>query len=87
MDSDLALRLLTDTLLAAVKMSAPILLATLAVGLVVSIVQVVTQIQEMTLTFVPKVAVVVLVCVVLGSWMLSVAVELAKRMFAVAAGL
>jgi len=87
MDSDLALRLLTDTLLAAVKMSAPILLATLAVGLVISIVQVVTQIQEMTLTFVPKVAVVVLVCVVLGSWMLSVAVELAKRMFAVAAGL
>ena len=87
MDSDLALRLLTDTLLAAVKISAPILLATLAVGLVVSIVQVVTQIQEMTLTFVPKVAVVVLVCVVLGSWMLSVAVELAKRMFAVAAGL
>jgi len=87
MDSDLALRLLTDTLLAAVKMSAPILLATLAVGLVISIVQVVTQIQEMTLTFVPKVAVVVLVCVVLGSWMLSVAIELAKRMFAVAAGL
>lgn len=87
MDTDLALRLLTDTLLAAVKMSAPILLATLAVGLVISIVQVVTQIQEMTLTFVPKVAVVVLVCVVLGSWMLSVAVELAKRMFGVAAGL
>jgi len=87
MDTDLALRLLTDTLLAAVKMSAPILLATLAVGLVISIVQVVTQIQEMTLTFVPKVAVVVLVCVVLGSWMLSVAVELAKRMFTVAAGL
>jgi flagellar biosynthetic protein FliQ len=87
MDTDLALRLLTDTLLAAVKMSAPILLATLAIGLVISIVQVVTQIQEMTLTFVPKVAVVVLVCVMLGGWMLSVAVELAKRMFEVAAGL
>jgi flagellar biosynthetic protein FliQ len=41
----------------------------------------------MTLTFVPKVAVVVLVCVMLGGWMLSVAVELAKRMFEVAAGL
>jgi flagellar biosynthetic protein FliQ len=87
MDADFALRLMTDTLLAAVKMSAPILLATLAVGLVVSVLQVVTQIQEMTLTFVPKVIVVVMVCVLLGSWMLAVAVELAKHMFEVAAHL
>lgn len=87
MDADFALRLMSDTLLAAVKMSAPILLATLVVGLVVSVLQVVTQIQEMTLTFVPKVIVVVMVCVVLGGWMLSVAVELAKHMFEVAAHL
>ena len=87
MDSDFAIRLLTDTLLAAVKMSAPILLATLAVGLLISIVQVVTQIQEMTLTFVPKVIVVVLVCMMFGSWMLSIATELAKRMFETAAGM
>lgn len=87
MDSDFAIRLLTDTLLAAVKMSAPILLATLVVGLLISIVQVVTQVQEMTLTFVPKLSVVVVVCLGLGSWMLSVAIELAKRMFEVAAGL
>jgi flagellar biosynthesis protein FliQ len=86
-DSDFAIRLLTDTLLAAVKMSAPILLATLVVGLVISIVQVATQIQEMTLTFVPKIVVVVVVCLMLGSWMLSVAVELAKRMFETAAAL
>lgn len=85
MDADFALRLMTDTLLAAVKMSAPILLATLVVGLVVSIAQVVTQIQEMTLTFVPKVIIVVITCVVLGGWMLSIAVELAQRMFEVAA--
>jgi len=87
MDSDFAIRLMTDTLLAAVKMSAPILLATLVVGLLISIVQVVTQVQEMTLTFVPKVIVVVLICVTMGSWMLSVATELAKRMFETAAGL
>lgn len=87
MDADFAIRLLTDTLLAAVKMSAPILLTTLAVGLLISIVQVVTQVQEMTLTFVPKVIVVVLVCLMFGSWMMSVAVELAKRMFEAAAGL
>ena len=87
MDSDLAIRLLTETLLAAAKMSAPLLLATLAVGLLISIVQVVTQIQEMTLTFVPKLAVVVIVCIALGGWMLSIAVELAKRMFGIAGGL
>lgn len=87
MDADFAIRLMTDTLLAAVKMSAPILLATLAVGLLISIVQVVTQVQEMTLTFVPKVIVVVVVCITMGGWMLSVATELAKRMFETAAGM
>ncbi|MFC0677972.1 flagellar biosynthetic protein FliQ [Lysobacter korlensis] len=87
MEADFALRLMTETLLAAVKMSAPILLATLVVGLLVSVVQVVTQIQEMTLTFVPKVAVVVIACITLGGWMLSVAVELAKRMFEAAAAM
>ena len=84
MDSDLALRLMTDMLLSAAKMSAPILLATLVVGLLISIVQVATQIQEMTLTFVPKLIVVIAVCLGLGSWMLSVAVELSKRMFELA---
>lgn len=87
MDSDFAVRLLMDTLLAAVKMSAPLLLATLVVGLVISIVQVATQIQEMTLTFVPKIVAVVVVCLVMGGWMLAVATELAKRMFETAAAL
>jgi flagellar biosynthesis protein FliQ len=87
MDSDLALRLLADTLIAAAKMSAPLLLATLVVGLLVSIVQVVTQIQEMTLTFVPKLVVVIVVCLSLGNWMLSVAIELSQRMFETAARL
>lgn len=87
MDADYAIRLLTETLLAAAKMSAPILLATLVVGLAISIVQVVTQVQEMTLTFVPKLIVVIVVCLMMGGWMLSVATELAKRMFEVAAGL
>jgi flagellar biosynthesis protein FliQ len=84
MDSDLALRLLTDMLLSAAKMSAPILLTTLVVGLLISIVQVVTQVQEMTLTFVPKLVVVIIVCLALGSWMLSVAIEMSRRMFEVA---
>ena len=87
MDADYAIRLLTETLLAAAKMSAPILLSALVVGLAISIVRVVAQVREMTLTFVPKLAMVIVVCLMMGGWMLSVATELAKRMFEVAAGL
>ena len=85
MDADTAMQLMAEMLIAAVKVSLPFLLAALAVGLAVSILQVVTQIQEMTLTFVPKLIVVVLVCLMLGGWMLSVMVELTKRMFETAA--
>ncbi|CAD2251772.1 flagellar biosynthetic protein FliQ [Xanthomonas arboricola pv. juglandis] len=87
MDADTAMHLLAETLLASAKISAPILLITLVVGLVISVLQVVTQIQEMTLTFIPKLIAVGAVTMVLGSWMLLTAVELAKRMFDFAAGL
>lgn len=86
MEADTAMQMLTEMLIAAAKISAPILLVTLAVGLVISILQVVTQVQEMTLTFIPKLLAVGLVCLLLGSWMLSTTVELAKRMFEYAAG-
>lgn len=87
MDSDTAMRLLAETLTTAVKVSAPFLIATLIVGLVISVLQVVTQVQEMTLTFVPKLIVVGLVSLLLGTWMLAVLVEFSQHMFEVAAGL
>lgn len=86
MDADAAMQLLSETLIAAAKVSAPILLVALAVGLVISILQVVTQVQEMTLTFIPKLAAIGVICLMLGSWMLATVVELAKRLFDVAAG-
>jgi flagellar biosynthetic protein FliQ len=61
----------TQTLMVAAKISAPILLVTLALGLGVSLVQSVTQVQEHTLTFVPKLAGVALVILVAGNWMLA----------------
>jgi flagellar biosynthetic protein FliQ len=61
----------TQTLLVAAKISAPILIVTLALGLGVSLVQSVTQVQEHTLTFVPKLGCVALVIVVAGNWMLA----------------
>jgi flagellar biosynthetic protein FliQ len=81
MDADTAMQILAEVLIAAAKISAPILLVTLAVGLVISVLQVVTQVQEMTLTFIPKLIAVGVICLLLGGWMLTTAVELSKRLF------
>ena len=59
--------------------SLPVLLTVLAVGLVVSIFQAVTQINENTLSFVPKLVAAVLVFAVAGPWMLSTAVDFIRR--------
>lgn len=57
------------------KTSVPILLVSLAVGLIVSIFQTVTSIQEQTLTFVPKIVGVFLALMLLGNWMMNNMVE------------
>lgn len=87
MDTDVAMHLLAQTLLTAAKVSAPILVATLLVGVVISIVQVVTQIQEMTLTFIPKLVVLVMMFVMTGAWMMAVVVEFTRHLFGLVAGM
>jgi flagellar biosynthesis protein FliQ len=64
------LQIVTQMLGVATKLSAPILLVTLVIGIVVSLVQTLTQIQEMTLTFVPKLIGVGAVVLFGGNWML-----------------
>lgn len=54
-----------------IKVAAPLLLVSLVVGLIVSIFQTVTSIQEQTLTFVPKIVAIFLALIVLGHWMLT----------------
>lgn len=54
-----------------IKTSAPVLLVSLVVGLIISIFQTVTSIQEQTLTFVPKIICVFLSLIVLGHWMMN----------------
>jgi flagellar biosynthetic protein FliQ len=66
----LVLQLASETLLTAAKIAAPVLLTSLVVGLAVSLFQSVTQIQDPTLTFVPKLLVIGLVLVLMGHWML-----------------
>ena len=55
----------------ALELGLPILLASLAVGLLVSIIQAVTQLQEPTLTFIPKILAVIAVMVFAGPWMMN----------------
>lgn len=71
MNDQVALHLASQAMLTAAKIAAPILLSAMLVGLLVSIFQSVTMIQEMTLTFVPKLVVVGLVIGIFGNWMLS----------------
>ena len=61
--------------------SAPLLLTALAVGLVVSIFQAATQINEMTLSFIPKLLAMFAVLVLAGPWMLSLLVDYVQRLF------
>jgi flagellar biosynthetic protein FliQ len=62
--------------------SAPVLLATLAVGLVIGIVQAATSVNEQTLTFIPKLAVTALVLVLFGASMMSLVGDFAQQVFA-----
>lgn len=70
MNNDFALQLMGELLWNAVLISAPLLGFTMVVGLIISLFQVVTQIQEMSLSFVPKLITAVIVLVVFGPWML-----------------
>ena len=70
MDTDLVISLAIAAMELALKVALPLLLVGLVVGLIVSVFQAVTQIQEQTLTFIPKILATIVVMVVLGPWML-----------------
>ena len=65
----------------AILLSAPMLLSGLAVGLLVSIFQAATSINEMTLSFIPKLLVTFIVMVAAGPWMLELMVDYMRRLF------
>ena len=71
MTDTVVLEIALKAIIIAAKLCAPILLVTLAVGFAISLLQSVTQIQEVTLTFVPKLASVALVILFAGNWMLA----------------
>jgi flagellar biosynthetic protein FliQ len=82
MHADIALRMMGDMFWTAFLVSAPILGITLLVGLTISVIQVVTQVQENALTFVPKLMAAGLALAMFGSWMLRQIVQFAAHLWA-----
>lgn len=72
MTEDIIIKLGQDALQTTAMLAAPMLLSTLIIGLAVSIFQALTQINEATLTFIPKMIVVALVFILAGPWMMDV---------------
>lgn len=70
MGEDLVIQLGQDALRTTAMLAAPMLISTLVIGLVVSIFQALTQINEATLTFIPKMVVIAVVIILAGPWML-----------------
>lgn len=71
MTIDEVIAIANQAIFTVIKVAAPVLLVSMAVGLIVSIFQTVTSIQEQTLTFVPKVLAIFLMIMLVGHWMLT----------------
>ncbi len=81
MSPELAIYVLKEAIYTAMIIALPMLLAGLVVGLVISIFQSVTQVNEMTLTFIPKIIAVILTLVMLLPWLTNKLLAFARHMF------
>lgn len=81
MSESLVVGVVKDAIYTALKVAGPILLVAIVIGLIISILQATTQIQEQTLTFVPKLLGVALIGILLGSWMLHTIMSFTERIF------
>ena len=79
MTSDFVIYISRETLMTVLYISAPLLGTTLLVGLAVGIFQAVTSIHEMTLTFIPKMAVVAIMLIILTPWFLDVLIRFTQE--------
>lgn len=82
MDANAVLDIGLDALVLAAKLSAPVLVTALVVGFVVSLIQSVTQIQEVTLSFVPKAIAAAAALLVSGHWMIAELVSFTDELYA-----
>jgi len=87
MSAEHVMEIMKEAMLVAFEIAGPLLIISIAVGLLVAIFQAATQIHEQTLTFVPKLIVIALVLLALGSWMSKVMNEFVVELFAIMAAL
>ncbi len=81
MTEDMVLQIGEDALLLIVYLAAPLLLSALFVGLMVGVLQAVTQIQEQTLSFIPKLMALVVALVLMGPWLLQLWITFTQELF------
>jgi len=81
MNQDTVINLATQAMMLSLKIAGPVLLLGLIIGLLVSIFQAVTSIQEQSLSFIPKIIGVAVLIVVLGPWMLGQLVSYAQNLY------
>lgn len=81
MNENIIVDIARQALFLVIKVAAPVLLVSLVVGLIISILQTITSIQEQTLTFVPKLISILLVLMLFGNWMLNSVREFMVELF------
>lgn len=81
MNEELILKLGQETLKTTALLASPLLISALVVGLIVSVFQAITQINEATLTFIPKMMIVGLVMVIAAPWMLDIMNQFTTQLF------
>ncbi len=81
MDQGIVIEIMQKVFVLILELSAPVLFVSVVVGLIVSIFQTITQIQESTLTFVPKIIAGVLTLIILLPWMLNVFISSVNELF------
>ncbi len=81
MTEDIVIELGQNAMKTLAMLSAPLLLSTLVIGLIVSVFQALTQINENTLTFVPKMVVIAIVLILAGPWMLDLMSQYSVNLF------
>lgn len=81
MSENMVMGIIKDAVQTGLIVSAPILIVSIVVGLIISIFQATTQIQEQTLTFVPKLIAIAVIGIITGNWMLHQLVGFTERIF------
>lgn len=81
MDSSIIMDISREALWLTIKCSAPLLIVSLVIGLVISIFQTITSIQEQTLTFVPKIIAVFITLMICGGWIMDSLVKFMEELF------